>query len=166
MRKKLLIGLLVLSLGSIAGCNSLYGDVIAKAISKEGGKLHFSTYERFHVCPRCIKEKSLVGSLEIADVNVVYQRGLEAQATCVAEHFNGLLDEVERKTGFHIPCGTKFYLFRVDQIPQNTDVQLNADVNQIGFPLFVKADDESCGTIFAQNAAYPGGQKAVFMASV
>jgi len=155
MGKKLLIGLFALSLGSIAGCNSLYGDVIAKAISKEGGKLHFSTYERFHVCPQCIKEKGLVGSLEIADVNVAYQRGLEAQANCVAEHFNGLLDQVEHKTGFRISCRTKFYLFRVDQIPQNIDVQLKADVNDLEFPLFVKAEDESCRTIFAQNAAYP-----------
>lgn len=156
MGKKLLIGLFALSLGSIAGCKSFYGDVITTTIGKEGGKVRFSTYERFHVCPRCIKEKGLVGSLEIADVNVAYQRGLEAQANCVAEHFNGLLDQVEHKTGFHIPCGTKFYLFRVDQIPQNIDGQLNADVNEIGFPLFVKAEDESCQTIFAQNAAYPG----------
>lgn len=155
MAKNLVVGLFVLSLCSIAGCNSFYGRVIAASISKETGKLHFSTYERFHVCPRCIKEKSLVGSLEIADVNVVYQRGLEAQANCVAEHFNGLLDEVERKTGFRISCGTKFYLFRVDQIPQNIDVQLKADVNDLGFPLFVKAEDGSCRTIFAQNAAYP-----------
>jgi hypothetical protein len=156
MGKKLVVALFVLSLGSIAGCKSFYGDVVTTAIGKEGGKLNFSTYEKFHVCPRCIKEKGLVGSLRIADVNVAYQRGLEAQANCVAEHFNGLLNEVERKTGFQIPCGTKFYLFRVDQIPQYVDVQLKADVNELEFPLFVKADDESCRTIFAQNAAYPG----------
>jgi len=155
MAKKLVVGLFVLSLGSIAGCNSFYGDVIAAAIRKDAGKLHFSTYERFHVCPRCIKEKGLVGSLEIADVNVAYQRGLQAQANCVAEHFNRLLDQVERKTGFRISCGANFYLFRVDQIPQNVDVQFKADVNEIGFPLFVKAQDGSCQTIFAQNAFYP-----------
>ncbi len=156
MGKKLLVGLFALSLGSIAGCKSFYGDLITTRISKETGKLRFSTYEKFHVCPQCIKEKGLVGSLENADVNVAYQRGLEAQADCVAEHFNGLLDEVERKTGFQMPCGTKFYLFRVDKIPQNVDVQLKADVNELEFPLFVKADDESCQTIFAQNIAYPG----------
>ncbi len=154
--KKLLVGLFVLSLCSIAGCKSFYGDLIGTAISKESGKLHFTTYEKFHVCPRCIKEKGLVGSLETADVNVAYQRGLEAQADCAAEHFNGLLDEVERKTGFRISCRTKFYLFRVDKIPQHIDVQLKVDVNELEFPLFVKADDESCRTIFAQNAAYPG----------
>ena len=156
MGKKLLIGLFVLSLGFIAGCKSFYGDLIATAISKDAAKLHFSSYEKFHVCPRCIKEKGLVGSIEIADVNVAYQRGLEAEAKCVAEHFNGLLEAVERKTGFRISCKTKFYLFRVDRIPQNIDVQLKADVNEVEFPLFVKADEESCRTIFTKNVAYPG----------
>lgn len=155
MRKVLLIVLLAVSLEAVTGCKSFYGDLLAASLKKGKARLNFTTYQKFHICPRCIKKKSFEGSTSIADVNVVYQRGLEQQADCIAKHFSELLDEVEQKTAFQISCRTKFYLFRVDKIPQTVDVTLQADVNELQFPLFVEAGNESCQAIFSQNIAYP-----------
>ncbi len=155
MRKTLLIVLLAVSLEAVTGCKSFYGDLLAASLKKKKGRLNFTTYQKFHICPRCIKKKSFGGSINVADVNVVYQRGLESQADCIARHFSELIEGIERKTAFEITCRTKLYLFREDKIPQNVDVTLQADVNELQFPLFVEAGNESCLAIFSQNIVYP-----------
>ena len=49
----------------------------------------------------------------------------------------------------------RIYLLRVDEIPQNANIDIATEPNEFPMPLFVKAGDESWQSILAQDRMYP-----------
>lgn len=88
-------------------------------------------------------------------VRVRYQRGLRGQAQCVADITADLIEKVERRVGMAITTSSSIDLLRFDEPPQNFDIRLTVEPNEFPLPLFVRAGDESCVSILAQNSSYP-----------
>lgn len=95
------------------------------------------------------------GLVKTDRVRVRYQRGLQGQAQCVADVTTDLIEQVERQVGMAITTSSGIDLLRFDEPPQNFDIQLTVEPNEFPLPLFVRAGDESCTSILAQNRSYP-----------
>lgn len=88
-------------------------------------------------------------------VRVRYQRGMQGQAKCIADATTNLIEQVERQVGMTITTSCSIDLLRFDEPPQNFDIQLTVKPHEFPLPLFVRAGDESCTSILAQNRSYP-----------
>ncbi len=88
-------------------------------------------------------------------VRVRYQRGMWGQAECIADATTNLIEQVERQVGMTITTSCSIDLLRFDEPPQNFDIQLTVKPHEFPLPLFVRAGDESCTSILAQNRSYP-----------
>ena len=95
------------------------------------------------------------GLIDRERVRVRYQRGMQGQAECVADVTTHMIEQVELQVGMTITTSTTIDLLRFDEPPQNFDIQLTVEPNEFPLPLFVRAGDESCASILAQNRSYP-----------
>jgi hypothetical protein len=116
---------------------------------------HSSGSKKYTLTNSQVREIDFAGSVRAEDVNVSYQRGLDAQAGCIANKTSTLLSTVEERTGVQLSFEAKIYLLRVDEIPQNFNINVVSDANEFCVPLFVEAGNESCQTIISTNWTYP-----------
>lgn len=116
---------------------------------------HSSGGTKYTLTDSQMREIDFAGSIRIEDVNVSYQRGLDAQADCIANRTSELLSKVEKRTAVQICFEPVIYLLRLDEIPRNFNISVVSDVNEFGLPLFVGAGNESCETIISTNFSYP-----------
>lgn len=95
------------------------------------------------------------GLVDARRVRVRYQRGMQTQAQCLAQTTTDLLGQVEQHVGVTIGTSSTIDLLRFDEPPQSFDIQLTVEPNEFLLPMFVRAGDESCTSIMAQNRSYP-----------
>jgi hypothetical protein len=159
MFRKLLLALMALSFVPVTGCRTLSKDLadtfMQRPAQREGRSRHVQGMKL--VLRLGAMEKINFGGLVAIDkVQVMYQQGLDAEAECLVKNLNEVLDGVEEKTGVSVSCRPKLYLLRVDERPQNFNIQLKSSPRQYECPLFVEAADQSCKSIIQQNYSYPG----------
>ncbi len=155
--RMLLVGGMVL-MGLSAGCRTISRG-ITESVLEPGGSEHwevrYGSRVLYTLTNETLTEVEFEGSVISGDVVVRYQRGLGPQAQCVADRTAGLLDKVSQRTGIAISTRTTVYLLRFDQRPQNFNITLAVEPNEFPLPLFVRAGEESCEAIIAQNHSYP-----------
>ncbi len=149
---------LVTGLIALTGCRTV-NKRISEAVSDPGKAKHWSVHygsqHRFSLDNDSLKKLPFEGYTEDGRIRVHYQRGLAEPAQCIADRITRLLETVERRIGITITTCSTVQLLRFDEVPQNFDIKLAVEPNEFPLPLFVRAGNESCRAILAQNHSYP-----------
>jgi len=159
-RYSLKIALLALVTGLIAltGCRTLNKGiseaVLDRGKAKEWG-VHYGSQYRYALNNDSLEKLDFEGCTEGERIKVHYQRGLAEPAQCIADETADLLEKVEQRLGITITTRSTIQLLRFDETPQSFDINLKVEPNEFPLPLFVRAGDESCGSILTQNRSYP-----------
>jgi len=141
-----------------AGCQTINKGLTEAVLDRkepERWQVHYGSRVHYLLNNTTMKEVQFEGSLSAGDTTIRYQQGLAEQAQCIADRTNELLDEVQERTGVTISTRSTVYLLRFDDRPQDFDVMLDVEPNELPLPLFVQAGDESCEAILVQNRSYP-----------
>ncbi|MBN1509756.1 MAG: PDZ domain-containing protein [Sedimentisphaerales bacterium] len=141
-----------------AGCQTINKGITESVLDRREPKrwqVHYGSRVHYLLDNHTMKEVELEGELTVGGTTVHYQRGLAEQANCVADKTADLAARVQQRTGVTISTHSMIYLLRFDDGPQDFDVMLDVDPNQLPLPLFVQAGNESCESIFIQNRGYP-----------
>ena len=159
MRRTFPLVLLVLSLAVMSGCQGVSKELTRRVVytksSHPRGQFNWETQQTYYLTDSKLHKMAFEGTIEIQDVNVSYQHGLEEQARCIADQINHLISHIEDATALHLRYGVKVYLLRVERVPQNIRMHFKMDCNDFIQPLFVQAGDESCEAVTSYNELYP-----------
>ena len=152
-----LIALAVLA-GGLAGCRT-FNKHITEAVL-DGGEtkqwnIHYGSTHRYRLNNESLEEIAFEGTVEGPRISVRYQKGLADQAGQIAEQTAQMLEQVEQRIGMEITTRSTIQLLRFDAPPQNFTIHLTVEPNEFPLPMFVRAGDESYGSILAQNPSYP-----------
>ncbi len=141
-----------------AGCRTINRGITESVLERgtaDQWQVRYGSHVMYTLTNDTLPDMEFEGSVIAGNVVVRYQRGLGPQAQCVADRTAGLQNEVRERTGIAISTRTTIYLIRFDQRPQNYSITLTVEPNEFPLPLFVRAEDESCEAIIAQNHIYP-----------
>lgn len=141
-----------------AGCRTLNKGISEAVLDRkepEQWQVHYGSRVHYMLNETTMKDVEFEGSLIVGDTTIQYQRGLANQAQCIADKTNALLARVRERTGVAISTHSRMYLIRFDERPQDFDVMLNVEPNELPLPLFVQVGSESCEDILVQNRGYP-----------
>lgn len=157
MGKVLLVGGMML-IGVSGGCRTISRGITESVLEPGGSErweVRYGSRVIYTLTNETLTDVEFEGSLISGDVVVRYQRDLGPQAQCIADRTAALLDAVQQRTGVVLSTRTTAYLLRFDQRPQNFNITLAVEPNEFPLPLFVRAGEESCEAIIAQNHTYP-----------
>lgn len=153
-KQHVVILLFLVSAAGTCGCRSVSERMMRKMPAREG-RARFRADHTYRLDDESLEQMTFEGVVEVEDVNVTYQAGLEQQAECLAEQIDGLVGHIESSTSIDIGLGTHVYLLRTDVAPTPYEMNLRMDPNCFVLPLFVRAGEESCEAIVAVNLIYP-----------
>lgn len=144
-------------LGLSAGCRTISKGITESVLQRGSSRwqVHYGSRVHYMLTDKTMQKVQFEGSRNAADTVVRYQRGLGEQAQCIADVTDKLVGEVEQRLGLTITTRTIAYLLRFDERPENFDIVLRVEPNEFPLPLFVRAGEESCAAILAQNHGYP-----------
>lgn len=157
-RKMLPVGLGLVCVMALAGCRTFNRRTTEAVL--EGGKgrqwhISYGSQSYYSLNDEGLAKIDFEGLVDADRVHVRYQRGMQAQAQCFAQTTSDLLGRIEQHVGLSIGTSSTIDLLRFDEPPQSFDIQLTVEPNEFLLPLFVRAGDESCTSIMAQNRSYP-----------
>jgi len=156
--KRLLPILLYAGLVSVTGCAGINKEITKNLYpfkSSKKGEIRYHSDMKYKLTDVGLKQMDFAGPVCAGNVEAYYQQGLQNQAECIANKTTAILSNVEKKTGLQISYKTKFYLIRLDIIPQNFDISFKDIDPNFCIPLFVEAGNESCESIITENILYP-----------
>ncbi len=144
----------------LSGCRAVNRGMTERILSKGkfgNGRMHYgATGKPYILNDAGLKDVAFAGTFTSEGrVCVSYPKGLYSQAESIADLTAGLLDQVEGRVGVTIRLKCRIYLLRVDEIPQNANINIATEPNEFPLPLFVKVGDESWQSILIQNRTYP-----------
>lgn len=140
------------------GCQTINKGLTESVLDRkepEQWQVHYGSRVHYLLNNATMKEVEFEGSLSTGDTTIRYQQGLAEQAQCIADRTAELLGKVRERTGVTITTRSTVYLLRFDDRPQDFDVMLDVEPNELPLPLFVQTGDESCEAIVLQNRGYP-----------
>lgn len=143
---------------ALAGCRTVNKGITEAVLDGRTDRdwhIRYGSQGHYSLNDEGLAKIEFEGLVDAGRVRVRYQRGLQGQARCIADVTDRLLAEVERQVGMTITTSTTLDLLRFDEPPENFDIQLTVEPNEFPLPLFVRAGDESCTSILAQNRSYP-----------
>lgn len=150
--------ILAATVGLGGGCSSLNKSitesVLAKRRPREWG-IHYASRFQYALTDKTLREVQFDGSRNAGNTVVRYPRGLAEQAQCLADQTAALLGIVQRRTGVVVSTRGTIYLLRLDERPQDFNIDLTAEPNEFLLPLFVQTGRESCADIVARSRSYP-----------
>lgn len=152
------MGLAVLCALGLAGCRT-FSRWTTEAVL-EGGQgrqwhVRYGSQSYFSLNDDGLAKIDFEGLVDAGRVRVRYQRGMQDQAQCIAQTTTDLIGQIEQHVGLAIGTSSTIDLLRFDEPPQSFAIQLTVEPNEFLLPLFVRAGDESCTSIMAQNRSYP-----------
>lgn len=156
--RRILIAALVAWVLALGGCRALNRGITEAVLDGgEAGQWHirYGSQSFYRLNDAGAEEIAFEGLVDAGRVRVRYQRGLEVQARSIADLTSETLEQVERRVGVAITTSTVIDLLRFDEPPQSFDIQLTVEPNEFPLPLFVRAGEESCRSILAENRSYP-----------
>jgi hypothetical protein len=160
--RRLFLELLTLSVGiaGLTGCRAVHRGMTERILGRgkpQGGRMHYgASGKRYTLDDKGLKDVAFEGSFTSGGtVRVDYPKGLYRQAESLADMTADLVGRVQERLGVTIRTKCHMYLLRVDEIPQNAEVDIAVEPNEFPMPLFVKVGDESAQAILAQNRTYP-----------
>ncbi|MBN1975655.1 MAG: PDZ domain-containing protein [Sedimentisphaerales bacterium] len=96
------------------------------------------------------------GETSVGATTIKYQKGLASQAQVIAEKVNDVFSHVESETGIEFKTHPHIYLMRVQKLPQNLDIVLNAnDPNIYPMPMFAETGNDNPNSILAEDIYFP-----------
>ncbi|MDI6448498.1 PDZ domain-containing protein [Anaerobaca lacustris] len=143
---------------TLAGCRTVNRGLTEAVLDGEHARqwhIRYGSQSFYSLGDEGLAKIEFEGLIDRERVRVRYQRGMQGQAECVADVTTRLIEQVELRVGMTITTSTTIDLLRFDEPPQNFDIQLTVEPNEFPLPLFVRAGDESCTSILAQNRSYP-----------
>ncbi len=152
-----MLPLVLAALGLAGGCRTI-SKSITESVLQRGStqwRVHYGSRFHYTLTDKTMRQVQFEGSRNAEDTVVRYQWGLGEQAQCIADVTDKLVGEVEQRLGVDITTRTIAYLLRFDERPENFDIVLRVEPNEFPLPLFVRAGEESCAAILAQNHGYP-----------
>jgi len=153
-----LIAVTVTLVALSAGCQTINKRITETVLDRkepERWQVHYGSRVHYLLNNITMQEVEFQGTLSTGDTIVRYQQGLAEQAQCIADKTNELLGQVQARTGVTLSTYCMVYLLRFDDRPQDFDVMLDVEPNELPLPLFVKPGEESCEAILVQNRSYP-----------
>ncbi len=149
---------LITGLMTVTGCRS-FNKNVSETVSEPGKakewSIRYGSQGPYALDNDSLEKLDFEGCVEADRVKVRYQRGLAEPAQGIADETTALLDKVEQQLGIDITLRSTIQLLRLNEIPQNFDIRLKVEPNDLPLPLFVRAGDESWRSILAQNRGYP-----------
>ena len=140
------------------GCRTISRGITESVLEHsktEQWHVHYGSRVHYGLTNETMDKIEFEGSVEVGDTTVRYQRGLGQQAQCIADKTAALLEHVQTQLGLTISTRGTIYLLRFNERPENFDITLVVEPNEFPLPLFVRAGEESCESILAQNRTYP-----------
>jgi hypothetical protein len=145
-------------LGLTAGCRTvnkaLTESVLERAPSREW-RIHYGSRIQYALTNDALLELEFAGTRDADSTLVRYPWGMADQAQCIADTTAELLRQVEQHTGVTISTRSTLYLLRFDHRPQDFDILLAAEPNELPLPLFFTVGEESCEAILAHSRSFP-----------
>ncbi len=145
-------------LGLAAGCRTvnkgLTESVLERAPSREW-RVHYGSRIQYTLTNETLLEVEFEGTRDADGALVRYPWGMADQAQCIADTTAGLLRQVEQRTGVTIATRTTLYLLRLDHRPQDFNILLTAEPNELPLPLFFTVGQESWEAILAHSRSFP-----------
>ncbi len=141
-----------------AGCQAINKGITEAVLDRkepERWQVHYGSRVHYLLNNITMREVEFQGTLSAGDTIVRYQQGLAQQAQCIADQTDELLGKVQERTGVTLSTHCMVYLLRFDDRPQDFDVVLDVEPNELPLPLFVQPGEESCEAILVQNRSYP-----------
>lgn len=155
---RMLVAVAAILVMSAAGCQTINKGLTESVLDSkepERWQVHYGSRVHYLLNGSTMKDLEFQSSLATGNTTIRYQWGLGDQARCIADKTDELLAKVQQRTGVTITTHSKIYLLRFDDRPQNFDVMLDVEPNELPLPLFIQAGSESCETILVQNRSYP-----------
>ncbi len=152
-----MLPLVLPALALAGGCRTI-SKGLTESVLQRGStqwRVHYGSRSHYTLTDKTMQQIQFEGSRHAGNTVVRYQWGLGEQAQCIADVTDKLLGEVEQRLGLTITTRTTAYLLRFDERPENFDIVLRVEPNEFPLPLFVRAGEESCTGILAQNYGYP-----------
>ena len=150
--------LLPVLLGLSAGCRTLNRSITESVLQRGPSKewlVRYGSRAHYTLTNDTLLDVEFEGTRDANDTIVRYQRGLGPQAQDIADLTAGLLRQVEARTGVTISTRPALYLLRFNEPPQNFDIVLAAEPNELPLPLFLTVGEESGEAILARSRSYP-----------
>ncbi len=141
-----------------AGCQTINKGLTEAVLDRkepEQWQVHYGSRVHYLLNNITMQEVAFESTRAAGNTTIRYQQGLTEQAQCIADKTNELIDRVQEQTGVAVTTRSTIYLLRFDDRPQDFDVMLDVEPNELPLPLFVQAGDESCEAILVQNRSYP-----------
>ena len=156
MKKVCLLLIVALTL-SFTGCRSINKSTASYNLSKPRkgqSQIHWDLSMVYRLDDSDLEKKTFEHRIQVEDVNITYQYGLESQAQCIAYKTNELILAIEDSIGMDIFYRVDMFLLRTDQFPQDYKMNFKTDPNTFIMPLFVTPDNDSCQAIISNNLIY------------
>jgi hypothetical protein len=150
----LAMGVLALAAGCRTVSKGLTESVLERAPSREW-RVHYGSRIQYTLTNETLLDVEFEGTRDADGILVRYPWGLASQAQCIADMTAGLLRQVSQRTGVTIATRTTLYLLRLDHRPQDFDILLTAEPNELPLPLFFTVGQESCEAILAHSRSFP-----------
>ncbi len=145
-------------LGLAAGCRTvnkgLTESVLERTPSREW-RVHYASRVQYTLTNDTLLEVEYAGTRDADGTLVRYPWGMADQAQCIADATAGLLRQVEQRTGVIIATRSTLYLLRFDHRPQDFNIVLTAEPNELPLPLFFTVGQDSCEAILARSRSFP-----------
>jgi hypothetical protein len=145
-------------LGLAAGCRTvnkgLTESVLERAPSREW-RVHYGSRIQYTLTNETLLDVEFEGTRDADGTLVRYPWAMAEPAQCVADTTAGLLRLVEQRTGVTLATRTTLYLLRFDHRPQDFNILLTAEPNELPLPLFFTVGQESCQAILAGSRSFP-----------
>ncbi len=150
----------ILIIAAISGCSSIEKQ---KSKNTESNDIrvvdiiaHYRGQLNLNLNNENLKNIPFEGETSVGVTTVKYQKGLASQAQVIAEKVNDVFSHVESETGIKFKTRPLIYLMRVQKLPQNLDVVLNAnDPNIYPMPMFAETGNDNPNSILAEDIYFP-----------
>jgi hypothetical protein len=152
------LALLTVLVLALAGCRTVNRRLTETVLDGEHARqwhIRYGSQSFYSLGDEGLARIEFEGLVDRDRVRVRYQRAMQGQAECIADATTRLIEQVEQQIGMTVTTSTTIDLLRFDEPPQNFEIQLTVEPNEFPLPLFVRAGDESCMSILAQNRSYP-----------
>ena len=128
--KKILGLILIIILTTmISGCTSFNKKLSRNFYKKKENKSSFTatyiTHESINLNKSNFYNIEYEGKITVGETIVEYQKGLEQQAQFIAETTDNMCKYVQSETGINFATNPHIYLIRVQQYPQNININID-----------------------------------------
>ncbi len=150
----------IVTIFSFSGCSSMDNE---KSGNNNKNKKYVESIDTryfgataFNFNSENLKKIEFEGDIQVGQTNIKYQNGLENQAGYIAGKLDDVLSHVKKETGIKFALNPQVYLLRVQEYPQNLNVQFKVEEpNIFPIPIFAEIGHDDPNLILKDNHFFP-----------